>query len=110
MSERNSALPFISALTGDLQDAFGIPQFPGSVGTDWYTVFNGLIIQGGYISLPGASTIYPFVTAFPKQVLGVFIQPELKGQSPGVTSTTLSTFTVDHTGAVHDAYWWAIGV
>ena len=110
MSQYNSSVPFGVATASDLQEALGIPQFSGSASTDWYLVFNGLIIQGGYIELPAASTAFPFVTAFTQQVLGVFIQSELKGQTPGVVSTTLTGFTVDHSGAIHDAYWWAIGV
>lgn len=110
MSQWNSAPPYTGATLDSLRESIGIPQFSGASGTDWYFVFNGMIIQGGVLTLPAAATTFPFVTAFTQQVLGVFIQPHAKGQTPGVTATTLNTFTVDHSGATHDAYWFAIGV
>lgn len=109
MSEWNNAPPYTSASLDQLHESLGIPQFSGSASTDWYLVFNGLLIQGGQITIPGGITVFPLVTAFPQQVLGVFVQPFAK-QSPAVSATTLTTFTIDHTGATHDAYWWAIGV
>lgn len=110
MSEYNSAKPFKSASLADLQEAFGAPQFLGASSTDWYLVFNGLIVQGGIVELPAAATTFSFVTAFTKQVLGVFLQPMTIGQTPAVTSTTLADFTANHGGVVHNAYWWAVGV
>jgi len=110
MSQYNSAVPFGTASAADLQEAMGIPQFSGASGTDWYFVLNGLIVQGGYIELPAASTAFPFITAFTQQVLGVFLQPTTIGQTPAVISTTLSEFTTNHGGVIHDCYWWAIGV
>lgn len=110
MSENwGSAPPFASSNLSELRETIGIPQFSGAASTDWFMVFNGMLFQGGVITVPGGVTAFPFVTAFGKQVLGVFIQPFAK-HAPGVSATTLSTFTVDHTGAAHDAYWWAIGV
>lgn len=110
MSERNSAIPFSGASKEDISESLGIPQFSGAASTDWYLVFNGLIIQGGTIELPAASTVFPFVTGFTQQVLGVFLQSATIGQTPAVISTTLADFTVNHGGATHTAYWWAIGV
>lgn len=109
MSEWNSAPAFTGARLDDLREALGTPQFSGASGTDWYLVFNGMIIQGGQIEIPAGTTTFPFVTAFSLQVLGVFVQPFAK-HAPGVPTTTLSTFDVDHTGATHTAYWYAIGV
>lgn len=110
MSEWNSAPPYTGASLDALRETVGIPQFSGTAGENWYFVFNGLIIQGGTITIPSAVTVFPFVTGFTQQVLGVWIQPHTKGQDPGVTTTTLSSFTVDHSGSSHDAYWFAIGV
>lgn len=110
MAQYNSTAPFTGSTQDDLRDAIGIPQFSGTAGTDWYLVFNGLIIQGGIVELPAASTAFPFVTAFTQQVLGVFLQPVTAGQTPAVISTTLSGFTTNHSGATHSCYWWAIGV
>lgn len=110
MGQWNSAPPYTGASLDSLRESIGVPQFSGAAGTDWYFVFNGMVIQGGTITLPGAATVFPFVTAFTQQVLGVFIMPKDKGKSPGITATTLSTFTVDHSGTTHDAYWLAIGV
>lgn len=110
MSQTNSALPFSGADAQNLLDSLGIPQHSGAAGENWYLVFNGLIIQGGTISLPAAPTVFPFVTGFTQQVLGVFLQSQTAGQTPAVTATTLADFTVDHGGTEHTAYWIAIGV
>ena len=110
MSGRNSSAPFTRASFDDLRETIGIPQFSGAAGENWAFVFNGMIFQGGTINVPNAITAFPFNTAFTQQVLGVFLQTTVKGQVPGVSATALDTFTVDHTGTVHDAYWFAIGV
>lgn len=109
MSEWNSAPAFTGARLDDLREALGTPQFSGASGTDWYLVFNGMIIQGGQIEVVAGTTAIPFITAFSLQVLGVFLQP-IAQHSPAVSATTLSTFDVNHTGATHTCYWWAIGV
>ena len=93
----------------ELQQSIGIPQFSGAAGTDWYLIFNGLLIQGGTISVVAGVNVQPFVTAFPQQVLGVFLQPTAQ-LSPAVSAISLADFTTDHIGATHDCYWWAIGV
>lgn len=109
MSEWNSAAAFTGASLDGLREAIGTPQFSGASGTDWYLVFNGLIIQGGQIEVTAGTVTVPLVTAFSLQVLGVFLQSHAQ-HSPAVSTTTLSTFDVNHIGATHNAYWWAIGV
>lgn len=110
MSEWNNAPPYTGASLDQLHESLGIPQFSGSASTDWYLVFNGLVIQGGQITIPAGSTSFPFVTAFPQQVLGVFLQTTSGTPASAVTATTLSTFEVTYAGADHVSYWWAIGV
>jgi len=109
MSGWNSALAYSGASLESVQEAIGVPQFSGAAGESWYFVFNGMIFQGGKILVPSAITAFDFATAFTQQVLGVWLQPETRGHSPGVT-TTLSQFTVDHSGVSDDMYWFAIGV
>ncbi len=104
-----SVPPYATGTFDDIRETIGIPQFSGAASTDWQVVFNGLLIQGGIISIPSGTTVFPFTAVFSQQVLGVFLQPFQK-HAPGVTATTLDTFTVDHTGSTHDAYWWAIGI
>lgn len=106
----NSAPTFTKLTLDDLRESVGIPQFSGTNSENWAFVFNGLIFQGGVITVPSAATVFGFHAPLTQQVLGVFIQPKVKGATPGVSATTLDTFTVDHTGASHDCYWWAIGV
>jgi len=106
----NSAPAYGKNTLEDLREAVGVPQFSGTNSDQWTFVFNGLIFQGGMITVPSATTVFDFPAPLTLQVLGVFIQPQTKGAAPGVTATTLSTFTVDHSGASHDCYWWAIGV
>lgn len=107
----NSAGAFSRSSVEDLRETIGIPQFSGASGENWAFVFNGMIFQGGIVSVPSAvATVFDFHAPFTLQVLGVFMQPTVSGTAPGVSATTLNTFTVDHTGIVHDCYWWAIGV
>lgn len=105
----NSAPSFDRSSLSDLREAVGVPQFSGAAGENWAFVFNGLIFQGGTISVPAAITVFDFHAPFTQQVLGMFIQPQTRGHAPGVT-TTLDTFTVDHSGSTDDCYWFAIGV
>ena len=106
----NSAPAYGSSTLVDLREAVGVPQFSGTSGEKWAFVFNGLIFQGGIITVPSATTVFDFHAPLTQQVLGVFIQPMDNGVSPGVVATTLDTFSVEHIGASHDCYWWAIGV
>lgn len=109
MSNWNSAGAYNNSNIVDLQEAIGIPQFSGVSGENWAFVFNGLIFQGGTILVIAGIGSHDFHAPLTQQVLGVFLQPTAK-LSPAVSATSLSTFTVDHTGATHDCYWWAIGV
>lgn len=105
----NSAGAFSKSSVEDLRETIGIPQFSGTNSENWAFVFNGMIFQGGTISVAAGVVAYNFHAPLTQQVLGVFLQPTAK-LSPAVSATTLNTFTVDHTGATHDCYWWAIGV
>lgn len=110
-NDYGSAVPYTDATLDQLHKSFGIPQFSGTASTDWFLVFNGLLIQGGLLAAqPAASTANPFVTVFSQQVLGVFMTPSIGRCTYAVTATSLSTFTSEHTGAAQDMYWWAIGV
>ncbi len=111
MSNFNSLVPFIKPTLKDLADAGGITQF-ASDGFGWFQVLNGLIIQGGFYEHNGAPAPHTvsFHTAFPKQVLGVFLQQVGAGSNAYLTTVTLEDFIVDHGGTHADYYWWAIGV
>ena len=110
-NEYGSASPYTGATLDQLHESLGIPQFSGASGTDWYLVFNGMIIQGGTVSVPAAATTtIPFVTAFGQQVLGVFLQEQSVATPMTVPAKTLSTFDVNNTGVLRSIYWWAIGV
>lgn len=106
----NSAPGFGASSLSDLREAVGVPQFSGTAGENWAFVFNGLIFQGGIISVATGAVAYDFHAPMTLQVLGVFLQPVLKGADPAISTTDLNTFTVDYTGTTHDCYWWAIGV
>lgn len=106
----NSAGAYSKSSVDDLRETIGIPQFSGTNSENWAFVFNGMIFQGGVIEVPSAITAFDFHAPLTLQVLGVFLQPITSSVSPGVTATTLNTFTVDHTGVTHNCYWWAIGV
>ncbi|MCV6900763.1 hypothetical protein OE165_27405, partial [Escherichia coli] len=72
----NSAMPNSGASLEDLERALGIPRFGGATGENWTILLNGLIVQGGKITLPAAATTsFPFNDPLTLQVLGVFIQP-----------------------------------
>lgn len=105
----NSAPAYGKSSLLDLREAVGVPQFSGTNSEQWAFVFNGMIFQGGVISVAAGVVAYDFPAPLTQQVLGVFLQPTAK-LSPAVSTTDLNTFTVDHTGATHDCYWWAIGV
>lgn len=104
-----SSPPFTGATLDSLRESIGIPQFTGAAGDTWAFVFNGMIFQGGKISVPGAVTVFDYPAPFAQQVLGIFMQPTTRGHAPGVTST-LSQFTVDHSGSTDYMYWFAVGV
>lgn len=105
-----SAPAYTGATLDGIHEALGVPQFSGGTGTDWFLVFNGLLIQGGLITSPAGATVFPFVTAYPQQVLGIFLQSRTAGLQSQVTANTLADFTVTHAGANCDHFWWAIGV
>lgn len=109
MPEWNSSPPYTGATLDALRESIGVPQFSGSASENWAFVFNGLIFQGGKISVPAGSTAFDFPAPLTQQVLGVFLQTTAAA-TVYVSATTLSTFTVTHAGATHNVYWWAIGV
>lgn len=110
MPSFNSIAPYLFAKTKDLQEAFGITQFPSE--TNWAQVIGGLIVQGGFVETASSGTVVPFNTAFPKQTLTVIVQPA--NTSPSnfyVDAVTLEQFEIAHGGGgSHDYYWFAIGV
>lgn len=110
MSNTNSALPFNRANLKDLEDAFGVPRFSGAASENWDVTLNGMVLQGGSVSVTSSTTVVPFNVSFPKQVLGVFCTCS-DAHALGVTVSNLNEFTITHgTGGTHSVYWWAIGV
>jgi hypothetical protein len=106
----NSALPYTEAGAKDLQQSLGTPQFSGATSENWDLVFNGMIIQGGKITIPATSpTTFQFSVPFTQQVLGVFVQ-RASVLSAGAEAANLAEFTITSPGAAGNAYWWAIGV
>ncbi len=108
-SSWNSSPPYEGGTVDSLHESIGIPQFSGGASEAWAFVFNGMIFQGGLISVPNAITTYDYPAPFTKQVLGIFMQPQTKGHAPGVVSA-LNNFTVDHTGSIDNMFWFAVGV
>jgi len=109
VTEWNSSLPYTDATLDALRESIGVPQFSGATSENWAFVFNGMIFQGGKISVPAGATAFDFPAPLTQQVLGVFLQTTVAA-TVYVSATTLNTFTVTHAGATHDVYWWAIGV
>jgi hypothetical protein len=112
----NSVIPVYRPSPNQLADALGVTQFSGE--SNWAQVIGGLIIQGGKVSgvpAEGSVTVF-FDPAFPKQLLGVFLQsiyssPTAGNENSGCVSTpTLVDFILLNDGLEKDFYWWAIGV
>lgn len=112
MSSFNSIAPYLFAKTKDLQEAFGVTQFPSE--TNWFQVMGGLIVQGGFLDTYVTGTVVPLNTAFPLQVLGIWVTPINSAAIvyPGsVFGVTTSQFQISHASpAPQDFYWFAIGV
>lgn len=107
----NAIPPYLGATPGELQEALGVTRFVSE--TNWFQTVGGLLIQGGLESSVGsaATVTVSFNAAFPKQCLGVFIQPigtSLLGFS--VDNVTLEDFDLVNAAVVRDFYWWAIGL
>lgn len=109
MSSWNSAPPYTGATLDALRESIGVPQFSGTSGENWAFVFNGMIFQGGMVEVPVGSLTVDFHAPFTQQVLGIFIQPQAN-HTFSVTTVTLNTFDISHTGGIHDCYWFAVGV
>lgn len=119
MANANSVVGYHDATLPEMQETAGITQL-GVNGDEnaWFQVMNGLLIQGGRVDdVPanGSSTV-DFHRAYPKKVLGVFLQ--LIGNSivgvpyrDEVLVLSLAQFEVynDYTDD-SGYYWWAIGV
>ena len=106
----NSAPAFTGASLDSLREAIGTPQFTGPNGTDWFLVFNGMILQGGALAITTTPQTIPMATAFTLQVLGIFAQCD-DSNPVGVSNATLSSFDVTHSGGgAHSGWWIAIGV
>lgn len=108
-NEYGSATPYTGATLDQIHESIGIPQFTGASGETWYFVFNGIIFQGGILEVPIGGDTFNFPAPFTLQVLGVFLQP-MANHEFSVSATTLDTFTISHTGTLHNCYWFAIGV
>lgn len=109
MSGWNSASTQNASTLRDIRESIGIPQFSGAAGENWAFVFNGLIFQGGMVNVPVGSGTFDFPAPYTQQLLGIFLQPTAN-HAFSVSATTLSDFTISHTGGVHDCYWIAVGV
>lgn len=110
MSNTNAVPPFLGGSLESALEAIGITQFPS--GTGWFQTIGGLLVQGDLKPvLASASLVIPFLAVFPKQVLGVWIQPVDAAPNGGyVNAVTLAQFTVVNGASDRSYYWWAIGV
>lgn len=107
MSSTNSAIPLRGATLQDIEDSLGVPQF-GTEG-QWDFIFNGLVYQGGKVSLTSPSIAVAFHAQIGKQVLGVFTQViSVAGHTCTIQNVTLTGFEI-HAQNNHDVFWWAIG-
>lgn len=119
-SNTNSIAQYQGASAAELQEAAGVTRFlPSS--TEWYQTINGLLIQGGLFGPVAGNTLtgnIPFNAGFPKQVLGIFLQPigtTTAGAgtiySAGANVVDLNNFQIANDAATpRSFYWWAIGV
>lgn len=104
MSNNNAVSPYIDASPTDVQLAAGIAKFYGEFG--WSITMSGFLKQGNKVAVSaGDSVIVQFNEAFPKQLLGIFLQP-----SGTVSAESRTGFTITNPGAASSFYWWAIGV
>lgn len=110
MATNQALLPYLRGTPEETADAIGITQFPSE--TNWYHTIGGLLIQGGLIEvLSGVTLTVDFNAAYPKQVLGVWLQPIGTSALPwNVDAVTLDTFDIVNGAADQEYYWWAIGV
>jgi hypothetical protein len=103
-SSTNSISALLRGSLEEVQESVGITQFQGE--HNWVHIVGGLIFQGGIVSRTGETTIsVNFNTAFPKQVLGVFINPAIFSITP-----SLDKFVVNSDGSDVQFYWFAIGI
>jgi hypothetical protein len=120
-SNTNAINPYANASLEQVQEALGLTVFDAATGENWYHTIAGLLIQGGVVGPIAGNTLsglLPFNTGFPKQVLGVFLQPidtVVAGTgirySAAVSVPDLNNFQIANDGAVAvDFYWWAIGL
>jgi hypothetical protein len=110
MSEYNSVAPFVGGTAQDALEALGITQFPSA--TEWFQVIGGLIVQGGYVTVP-SSTVQTvnLVAPYGKQTLGVWLQTEGSSHnSAHVDGVTLTSFEIHNGGGVRSYYWLSLGV
>lgn len=110
MATNQALLPYLRGTPEETADAIGITQFPSE--TNWFHTIGGLLIQGGLIEvLSGTTLTVDFNASYPKQVLGVWIQPiGTATVSSRVNTVTLDTFDIVNGAADQSFYWWAIGV
>jgi hypothetical protein len=105
MANFNSIPALLRESPRDLQESLGITQFSGE--NEWVHIMNGLIFQGGIVTRSGETDIVvPFNVSYPKQVLGIFINPAIF-----IITPTLTQFTVQvSAGTDVQFYWFAIGI
>lgn len=109
----NSTPSYGKVSLDELHQSLGIMQFPSD--RTWAIVSFGQIEQGGLVDIDAASTlVVPFVTPFPQQLLGLFIQPLVAGTGSVILNVdpaliTLEEFTIKNPGAAKSFYWFAKG-
>lgn len=103
----------------ELKESFGNTIFNSGSATEWYKTINGIIVQGGFVNdaAADATTAVPFNYAFPKQVLGIFVQAIHSPAGAGNENTglvapgyTLTGFDLVNDGVLKDFFWFAIGL
>jgi hypothetical protein len=118
-NEYGSVVPYSKASIEEQQNALGILQFISASDTNWYQIISGLLVQGGYVTaaVANANTVVNFNVAYPKKVLGIFVQSVYQPAGAGQENSgmvhptfTLSSFTLVNDGVQKDFFWWAIGI
>ena len=106
-----SAIPFKGATPKELAEGLGLPQFQAT--DSFYLVQNGLIIQGGKVTLSGSGNHdIPLPAPFTQQILTIQVQRIDVANHIHVDSagTTLENIRVHLTGSGGAVYWFALGV
>lgn len=110
MSNTNAVVPFLGGTLPEALESLGVTQFPS--GTAWFQTIAGLLVQGDFLSITsGTVQTISFHAAFPKQVLGVWIQTVGGSHNNAhIDNVTLEEFELHNGGSARSYYWWALGV